>query len=114
MDDVIINKAKNVVQKMPAEGSTFMIGGLEMALYMIKVGQDKIIDKSLKYQPIMIFLTDGQPNIGYSSPPEIVQTVCNFFKSTPKFIRIFFSGNTIKSETQQCSDIFSFVRRRCR
>lgn len=78
-DDVIINKAKNVVQKISADGSTFMIGGLEVALYMIKDGQDKVIDKNLKYQAIMLFLTDGQPNVGCSWPPQIVGTVSDIF-----------------------------------
>ncbi|XP_018579737.1 inter-alpha-trypsin inhibitor heavy chain H3-like isoform X2 [Anoplophora glabripennis] len=74
-DEVTIGKAKNVVRRMPGQGSTFMIGGLEVALYMIKIGQEKIIDKSSKYQPIMVFLTDGQPNIGCGSTDRITHMV---------------------------------------
>ncbi|XP_018570352.1 inter-alpha-trypsin inhibitor heavy chain H3 isoform X2 [Anoplophora glabripennis] len=60
---------------MFGQGTTFMIGGLEVALYMVKDGQDKVTDKSSKYQPIMVFLTDGYPNIGCGSTSEITRIV---------------------------------------
>ncbi|XP_018570736.1 inter-alpha-trypsin inhibitor heavy chain H4-like isoform X2 [Anoplophora glabripennis] len=64
-------KAKQVTDKFYSSGGTFMIGGLEMALYLAKITQDS----EKKYQPIMIFLTDGQPNIGLSNEEEIVKIV---------------------------------------
>ncbi|KAJ8913538.1 hypothetical protein NQ315_017089 [Exocentrus adspersus] len=71
-----IAKAKEVVEMIQANGSTFIIGGLETALYMIKVAQDKVSSSSgSKHQPIIVFLTDGLPNVGVNSPQGIVQMV---------------------------------------
>ncbi|KAJ8966387.1 hypothetical protein NQ314_003548 [Rhamnusium bicolor] len=68
-----IEKAKNVVDEISTGGLTNMIGGLETALYLVKVGQNNQADK--KHQPIIIFLTDGEPNVGISSTEEIVRIV---------------------------------------
>ncbi|XP_023312024.1 inter-alpha-trypsin inhibitor heavy chain H3-like isoform X2 [Anoplophora glabripennis] len=71
----IIKKAKEVVQGIMAIGCTFMIGGLETALYLVKTGQQKNKDKDQKLQPIIVFLTDGEPNVGIPSTDEIVELV---------------------------------------
>ncbi|XP_018570732.1 inter-alpha-trypsin inhibitor heavy chain H4-like isoform X2 [Anoplophora glabripennis] len=65
-----LDKAKRITDKLLAIGGTFMIGGLEVSLYLAKLIQER-----KKYQPIMIFLTDGQPNVGLSSEDEIVKIV---------------------------------------
>ncbi|XP_018575187.2 inter-alpha-trypsin inhibitor heavy chain H3-like [Anoplophora glabripennis] len=71
----IIKKAKEVVQSIRANGCTFMIGGLETALYLVKTGQQKNKDKDQKLQPIIVFLTDGEPNVGVYWTEEIVELV---------------------------------------
>ena len=52
--------------------STNIIGGLEVGLFLIKRTEKKFPDK---YQPILIFLTDGLPNVGIDSGDEIVTLV---------------------------------------
>ncbi|KAJ8955627.1 hypothetical protein NQ318_001458 [Aromia moschata] len=71
-----ISKAKHIIDKIFATGMTNIIEGLETALYLVKVGQEnnaKQTDK--KYQPIVIFLTDGEPNVGMASTEQIISTV---------------------------------------
>lgn len=71
----IIKKAKEVVKNISANGCTFMIGGLETGLYLVKMGQQKNKDKDQKLQPIIVFLTDGEPNVGIHSKDQIVELV---------------------------------------
>lgn len=80
-----VEKAKRVTKTLVSLGGTFMIGGLEIGLYLAKTIQDLPGDK--KYQPIMIFLTDGYPNIGLSSTGLITDVV-----STNKSIITFFTS----------------------
>ncbi|KAJ8981371.1 hypothetical protein NQ317_000238, partial [Molorchus minor] len=68
-----INKAKNIVKNVQAGGGTFIIGGLDVALYLVKLGLKQNIQE--KHQPIIVFLTDGQPNIGISSTEEIIEVI---------------------------------------
>ncbi|XP_023311741.1 inter-alpha-trypsin inhibitor heavy chain H3-like [Anoplophora glabripennis] len=75
VSDDIIKKAKEVVQNIAATGSTFMIGGLETALYLVKRGQQKNKDGDQRLQPIIVFLTDGQPNVGIRSTEHITELV---------------------------------------
>ncbi|XP_018575269.1 inter-alpha-trypsin inhibitor heavy chain H3-like isoform X2 [Anoplophora glabripennis] len=75
VSDDIIKKAKEVIQNISADGGTFMIGGLETALYFVKTGQQKNIDRDQELQPIIVFLTDGEPNVGIQSTDQIVELV---------------------------------------
>ncbi|XP_018575267.1 inter-alpha-trypsin inhibitor heavy chain H4-like isoform X2 [Anoplophora glabripennis] len=73
--DDIIKNAKEIVQNIKINGFTFMIGGLETALYLVKMGQQKDKVKDRKLQPIIVFLTDGQPNVGIESTNQIIELV---------------------------------------
>ncbi|XP_023311740.1 inter-alpha-trypsin inhibitor heavy chain H3-like isoform X2 [Anoplophora glabripennis] len=75
VSDDIIKKAKEVVQNITATSSTFMIGGLETALYLVKTGQQNNKARDLKLQPIIVFLTDGEPNVGINSTEHITELV---------------------------------------
>ncbi|XP_018575083.1 inter-alpha-trypsin inhibitor heavy chain H4-like [Anoplophora glabripennis] len=72
-DNRTLIKAKRLIDSLRADGGTNMIGGLEAALYLVKIGQDHPNDK--KCQPIIIFLTDGLPNIGIYSTESITDIV---------------------------------------
>lgn len=56
-----------------------MIGGLESALYLAKMGQLKHTDKNEKLQSVIVFLTDGDPNIGIGPPEEIIELVSIYY-----------------------------------
>ncbi|KAJ8981374.1 hypothetical protein NQ317_000241 [Molorchus minor] len=93
-----INKAKKVVENIHADGGTFIIGGLEVALYLVKLGHKQNILE--KHQPIIVFLTDGDPNIGLSSTEEIVEVnilSCPFARTFYVWINIklYLTFNTI-------------------
>lgn len=61
---------------MSCEGNTYMIGGLETALYLVKMGQEENEDKNEEEKhPIIIFLTDGEPTVGIRSTDEIEEIV---------------------------------------
>ncbi|XP_018575685.1 inter-alpha-trypsin inhibitor heavy chain H4 isoform X2 [Anoplophora glabripennis] len=72
-DNQTLIKANRVIDSLRAYGMTNIIGGLEAALYLAKVRQDHPSDK--KYQPVIIFLTDGDPNVGVYSTQTITNIV---------------------------------------
>jgi Mg-chelatase subunit ChlD len=69
-----IEKAKNIIKDKSDLGMTNIIAGLEIGLYLIKRSQENLPNK---YQPMIIFLTDGLPNVGMRSGDQITQTVNN-------------------------------------
>ncbi|XP_018570328.1 inter-alpha-trypsin inhibitor heavy chain H3 [Anoplophora glabripennis] len=80
--DTVIQKAKEVVQEMKVCGRTFAIGGLETALYLATEGQKLDESKDEKVHPIIIFLTDGEPNEGIYSKDEIVDVMTQLNTNT--------------------------------
>ncbi|KAJ8920664.1 hypothetical protein NQ315_004803 [Exocentrus adspersus] len=73
-DEALLEKAKNVIDVIDAYGSTNIIGGLETALHLVKTDQDRS-ESDKKHQPVILFLTDGDPNVGMWSTEEIVSKV---------------------------------------
>ncbi|KAJ8965893.1 hypothetical protein NQ317_005461 [Molorchus minor] len=72
-----IYNAKNIIDELAAYGGTNIIAGLESALYLVKVGQEsKSASTDKRFQPLIIFLTDGDPNVGIGSTEEIVRLTC--------------------------------------
>ncbi|CAG9823746.1 unnamed protein product [Phaedon cochleariae] len=67
-----IQKGKSVIGKIDSRGITNIIGGLETGLHLIKIQRNK---EKEEYQPMIIFLTDGYPNVGVSSTDEITKIV---------------------------------------
>ncbi|KAF5287093.1 hypothetical protein FQA39_LY16078 [Lamprigera yunnana] len=55
-----IKKAKNAVEKLQSDGSTGMYSALELGLHLVQVERlDK--NNNIKRQPMIVFLTDGDP-----------------------------------------------------
>uniref|UniRef100_V5G5K3 Inter-alpha-trypsin inhibitor heavy chain n=1 Tax=Anoplophora glabripennis TaxID=217634 RepID=V5G5K3_ANOGL len=72
----VLKKTQKVVDAMVARGATNIIAALETALYVIKADQERsAMDNNKKHQPIMVFLTDGEPNGGISSTDKIIEVV---------------------------------------
>lgn len=67
-----IGIAKTIINKFRAAGGTNIIGGLEVGLYLIKSVQQRYPGK---YQPIMVFLTDGLPSFGITNTEKILSLV---------------------------------------
>ncbi|XP_068904451.1 inter-alpha-trypsin inhibitor heavy chain H4-like isoform X4 [Tenebrio molitor] len=67
-----IEKAKDIIKDKSNMGLTNIIAGLETGLFLIKRTQENLPNK---YQPMIIFLTDGLPNVGMSSGEHITRTV---------------------------------------
>ncbi|XP_063902789.1 inter-alpha-trypsin inhibitor heavy chain H4-like [Zophobas morio] len=67
-----IKKAKDIVTDKSLLGNTNIIAGLEVGVFLTKRTQE---NKSKKYEPMIIFLTDGLPNVGIGSTDEITNIV---------------------------------------
>ncbi|RZB40963.1 VWA domain containing protein [Asbolus verrucosus] len=80
-----IEKAKEIVKDHGDMGMTNIIAGLEIGLFLIKRTQEKFPNK---YQPMIIFLTDGLPNVGMDSGDLIIDTVTKL-NSGPNRASIF-------------------------
>ncbi|KAK9890512.1 hypothetical protein WA026_010588 [Henosepilachna vigintioctopunctata] len=65
-----IKKAKNVVQKLEATGGTNIFSALEIALNLLKDNKNKDTR-----QPIIMFLTDGDPTSGETNTKTIVSKI---------------------------------------
>lgn len=83
-----LTKAKKVIDDLEAVGGTNIIGALETSLYLSKVAQYHSHEK--KNQPIIIFLTDGDPNVGVSSTDSITTIVRERKYSAMLFILVNF------------------------
>ncbi|XP_072391487.1 inter-alpha-trypsin inhibitor heavy chain H4-like [Diabrotica undecimpunctata] len=70
-----VEKAKKLVDNMQAGGGTHMIGGLDAGLYLVKSEIERTKESNDQRHPLVIFLTDGQPNIGLHSTVEIIDVV---------------------------------------
>lgn len=66
---------KSLCREMTADSSTNGIGGLETGLYLIRKFQEESLANNKFYQPLLVFLTDGEPNEGVSSTEEIIRIV---------------------------------------
>lgn len=52
--------------------ATNIMGGLRTGLELVNIGSDIWSNESQSPQPIMVFLTDGQPNVEVSSTDTII------------------------------------------
>lgn len=68
-----IAKAKAIAQELEPLDSTNIIAALRQSLEVANWGQKK--EHALKEKPIIIFLTDGQPNEEMSNGDDIVKAV---------------------------------------
>ncbi|KAF5288022.1 hypothetical protein FQA39_LY15551 [Lamprigera yunnana] len=80
-----IKKAKSAVEKLESDGSTSMYNALELGLHLVQIERlDK--DSNVARQPMVIFLTDGDPTDYGTS--EITNKVTEF-NSGPRKAPIF-------------------------
>ncbi|XP_072392473.1 inter-alpha-trypsin inhibitor heavy chain H4-like [Diabrotica undecimpunctata] len=67
-----ITKAKKLIDNIQDGGGTHMIGGLDAGLYLVKSEIERTKESDHQRKHLLIFLTDGQPNIGIHSTDEII------------------------------------------
>lgn len=67
----VVTSAKQVIQNLRAGGSTHIIGALLVSLHMV----NKSKAEWKNHQPIIVFLTDGEPNAGCANTDEITDIV---------------------------------------
>ncbi|KAK4880104.1 hypothetical protein RN001_008250 [Aquatica leii] len=80
-----IQKAKKAVEELKSDGSTSMYTALEVGLHLVEIERlDKNSD--VKRQPIVIFLTDGDPT---DLSTEAITTKTSEFNSGPRKSPIF-------------------------
>nr|XP_023015428.1 inter-alpha-trypsin inhibitor heavy chain H4-like isoform X6 [Leptinotarsa decemlineata] len=87
-----LKKAKNVIEKIRSWGATNIIGGLETGLHLVKVNTKYESTKEKKHQPMIVFLTDGQPNVGEWSTDKITEIVTRLNEEVPIFSLSFGEG----------------------
>lgn len=63
-----------IVKNISARGGTNINSALVMGLQVINTNKDP-----QSHQPLIIFLTDGEPNVGISNTEEITKKVINIF-----------------------------------
>lgn len=59
---------------MNAYGGTDIKSALEVGLKLVKKNKD---EKNDSHQPIIVFLTDGEPTVGETTPDKITSSVRN-------------------------------------
>lgn len=62
-----------MVDKLVALGGTDIETALKLGIQLVELNQKN--DK--KHQPIIVFLTDGEPTVGETNTDKIVRTVSN-------------------------------------
>ncbi|RZC39131.1 inter-alpha-trypsin inhibitor heavy chain H4-like, partial [Asbolus verrucosus] len=67
-----IEKAKEVVEKLNAYGGTDIKSALEVGLKLVKKNKE---EKNDTHQPIIVFLTDGEPTVGETVPDKIISSI---------------------------------------
>uniref|UniRef100_A0A6P7FF05 Inter-alpha-trypsin inhibitor heavy chain H3-like n=1 Tax=Diabrotica virgifera virgifera TaxID=50390 RepID=A0A6P7FF05_DIAVI len=85
----------DVINSFYESGATNSIGALEVGLMAISKTQQLFPDK---YLPIMVFLTDGMPNVGPSGKTYIIETITNLNMASynvPIYSLIFGEGKYI-------------------
>uniref|UniRef100_A0A1Y1ND92 Inter-alpha-trypsin inhibitor heavy chain H4-like n=1 Tax=Photinus pyralis TaxID=7054 RepID=A0A1Y1ND92_PHOPY len=78
-----IKKAKDAIAALKSDGSTAMFGALQVALRLVELERTQPSESdSIKRQPIVIFLTDGQPTD--LSTDEIITQITEFNSEAKK------------------------------
>lgn len=72
-----IKKAIATVSELEPNGGTDIHNGLTVGLHLIEMANKHNKDKSAP-QPMIVFLTDGDPTIGVTAPEEIISKISEF------------------------------------
>ncbi|XP_054274031.1 inter-alpha-trypsin inhibitor heavy chain H3-like isoform X2 [Macrosteles quadrilineatus] len=88
-----IELARSFMENYTDLGSTNIIGGLRTGLELVKIADDQWANESDPPQPVMVFLTDGQPNVEeYDTDAIINKTKALNTKQCPIFSLAFGYG----------------------
>ncbi|XP_039291480.1 inter-alpha-trypsin inhibitor heavy chain H3 [Nilaparvata lugens] len=92
-----VKTAKEFVELIKPTTSTNIIDGLRKGLKLVKEGKETLDTTKEPSQPIMFFLTDGEPNVDLTDPVEIVNetSTLNEQLKTPIYSLAFGQGADI-------------------
>lgn len=86
-----IDKAKEVINNYQPDGGTNIYEALKIALHLYELELKK--NKGFNKQPIIVFLTDGDPTVGVTATDEIINKLSEInLKKIPIFSLSFGSG----------------------
>lgn len=85
-----IQEANNTVQDFDANGGTNIYFALRIGIYLAKNFQEK--KKESVIQPLIIFLTDGEPTVGPTDPKKIEADISDWNEDIPLFSLSFGEG----------------------
>lgn len=70
-----MHRCQNLKLSIISFQGTNIIAGLRNALKLVALGKEVLKNKAQHPEPIIIFLTDGEPNVELSDPEEIIKKV---------------------------------------
>lgn len=96
-----IKKANKYVDQMFATGGTNIYEALRVGLHLVKLRQTRTGDKNA--QPLIVFLTDGDPTVGKTSPTDIISQIQEQNLAKVPIISLSFGTGADRSFLQKLS-----------
>ncbi|CAH1961436.1 unnamed protein product [Acanthoscelides obtectus] len=94
-----VQKGKQVVEKLQADGSTNIMDALKTALTII----NKNHEESKRNQPIIVFLTDGEATSGETNNENIISTITELNSGKTPLFSLSFGDGADRSFLQKIS-----------
>lgn len=85
-----IEKAKSIVNNFDSNGGTNIYVALKVALRLVELSAKN--NKENSRQPLIVFLTDGDPTVDISDPNRIVEqvrTIIMYFFLFPFILQVY-------------------------
>ncbi|KAF2899117.1 hypothetical protein ILUMI_07056 [Ignelater luminosus] len=89
-----INKAKTTISKFSPSAATDIYTALKVGLHLVEIAENHKVD-SIERQPLVVFLTDGDPTVRLTSREEITNKISEYnigLRKSPIFALSFGFG----------------------
>jgi len=104
-----IKKTNTAVGGMVATGGTNIFDALRVGIHLIKLREKRVKDKNI--QPLILFLTDGEPTVGRTLPEKIISGVSEENIAKIPIISLSFGDGADKAFLKKLSlNNFGFAR----